>query len=66
MIEEDEYMLVRKKDSAVIIKRLFLSESGLSISPFGAERGDNEQIALILRGLLESEAGKRVSFGKLV
>jgi hypothetical protein len=64
-IFSDEYMLVRKKDSAVVLDRLFLSESGLSTSPVGAERGENEQLAFILRGWLESESAGRVSFAKV-
>jgi len=62
-IQDDEYMLVRKKDNAVIINRLFLSDNGLSSMPAMAEQGDNKELANSVNKWLESERAGRVSFG---
>jgi hypothetical protein len=65
MVNDDEYMLVRKKDNNVILNRIFLTDEGISTTPVGAERGENADLADIVNKTLESEISKRVSFGKI-
>jgi len=61
----DEYMLVRKSDNAVVISRLILDDNGISTMPVMAQRGENKDLANSIHGLLESERAKRVSFAVL-
>jgi hypothetical protein len=65
MVNDDEFMLVRKKDNSVILARIFLTEKGIATTPFGAENGENANLAYIVNSNLESEISKRVSFGKI-
>ncbi len=64
-ILDDEYMLVRRRDNAVIINRLFLSETGIAGTPVMATRGENLDLARQVHGWLQSETSNRVSFGRL-
>lgn len=60
----DEFMLVRTRDKAVIINRLFLTASGISNIPCDAHR-TNEPLAKSVIEQLDSEKSGRVSFGKV-
>jgi len=62
-VQDDEYMLVRIKDNAVVINRLFLTDTGISQRPCHAEK-ENEELAKCVNGWLEREKAGRVSFGK--
>lgn len=61
----DEYMLVRKKDNAVVISRLMLSDKGLAESPTASIQGENNQLANSVNGWLKAEASGHVSFGRI-
>lgn len=61
----DEFMLVRKSDNAVIISRLILDE-GISTMPVMAKRGEHQSFAELVKTYLAQEKGQRASFGKLL
>jgi len=61
---EDEFILIRTRDGAKIIERLFLTEEGFGQTPHDSER-ENKQLAQAILGWLESEKTGRVSFGKI-
>jgi hypothetical protein len=62
MLLDDEFMLVRKKDNAVIIPRLFVGGNGISSRPQSANK-ENKELASSVMSWLESERAGRVSFG---
>lgn len=60
---EDEFCLIRIRDGARIVSRLFLTDNGFG-SPWDASVGYNSNLAQTVNGRLESEKNGKVSFGK--
>jgi hypothetical protein len=62
VLSEDEFMLVRKRDNAKVIGRLFLTETGISQTPCFAHT-ENRELAFFVNRTLDSESRASVSFG---
>lgn len=63
-LHPDEFMLVRIRDGAVIIPRLFLSKNGIGQTPVDAVRGGNHTLAHRVWTWLSADDRGHVSFGK--
>lgn len=63
-LHDDEYMIVRKRDGAEIVSRLFLTDTGCADNPVSAIH-ENKQIARSLNNALACEKSGWVSFGKI-